>query len=425
MEKAVVVPSFHRERVYDVLRGVAILGILLANMEAFRGPMLGMQMGLVDKDSTGVARIIDLLTTVFVNGKFRAMLGMLFGVGLWLQYSRRSHDPALWPGGYLKRTLFLGVLGLMHSLFIWYGDILFTYSAVAFVACFLASQSDRVLKMIIGIGAVLLVLCGGAFAALMGWLGSLTDPGETGKAGSDGFLQIFDPKFELAVYQSGTWFEQVAHRVQTFFIGSLPSAVFFVPLMLPLFLLGVLLARHRVLLQPSAFPKVRNACLLFGFGLGLPLNAIAFTMWESGDLIPFRMLNEFGFGGFLAVGYLMLGAVAVEKGWLRPVQNLFEKVGRVALTNYLLQSVLCTAIFYSWGGGQFGRMSTENSLLVVLGVWVVCIVFSILWLKRFTIGPVEWAWRSATEGRKLPWTREGMEAIKAPPKEEARPQFDV
>lgn len=398
----------HRIHALDLLRGIAILGILLANIKIFAFPVAS---ELVSYQPATADSWIDAILAVFVTGKFRAMLAILFGVGIYLQYRKRSQILGNWPGGYMKRAAILAGIGLLHGLLIWWGDILFLYSILAFVTCLFASLSPKWLTCI-AIALGLLTVCAGVlFAALTPHLA------QAGESPGDLF-SMFTASNETAIHAHGSWLEQLHFRALLFAFSAL-SVAMLAPMILPLFVLGLLIARQDVLQAPSNHPQWRARCLWIGFGIGLPLNLLALPAFASGRLFEFTIAQEFAFAPWLAIGYLMLGAMWAESGRFRKVANAIARVGRVALTTYLMQSVLCTFAFYSWGLGLFGKLTMSQSLGVVAGVWTVNVVFAWLWLRRFDIGPAEWLWRSLTEGRRQPWR-----AIKTPPIV-SKPKFEI
>lgn len=399
-----IVPPSTRDRIesLDALRGLAVLAILLSNIVAFASPEMTALM-------TGQSLIRDAadgwiasLHTALVSGKPRAMLCLLFGVGLYLQFAKRRGDPLAWPGGYLKRSLWLAALGLAHYIAIWDGDILFLYGISAFVACFLVRMADRTLLTIALAGtAIMTVVCG--------FVGGLW-PMIAEKFAQQDAVDIGD---EVAVFASGAYGDQVLYRLQQ--LGELLSSAPFVLLeFVPLFLVGVILSRTGALARPSAHPRIRNACLAWGFGLGLPVNLIALIGMADGPPAGIRLFLEGPASSVLAVGYLMLAACAFEGARSGLLKRLLSPVGRFALTVYLSQSVLCTVFFYSWGLGYYDQLGRPQLLLVVLGVWAVNLMFAHLWARRFSLGPVEWLWRSLTESRRLPILK-GRELIEAPP----------
>jgi uncharacterized protein len=387
----------HRIKTLDVLRGVAILGILLANIAAFSSPFASQ----IFSPNMGIERPdwVQNLGAVFVTGKFRSMLAVLFGIGIWLQFQKREpqwlaeqpRDFKRWPGGYLKRCLWLAAFGLVHGYLIWYGDILFLYSGLAMLTATMVRLKSNVLWWIAGsLGVVALGIS--ALTAVMAIFGASDSPGAMP-------IRFFNPQEELRVYQSGTWPEQLLFRSVYTTIMVLMAA-FMGAVILPLFILGVQLGRMGALKAPSSVPKVRNTMLLVGFGVGLPLNLI--PLLSPDHFGTLRQSTELFAGPILALGYLMLVAIVVEKKLFEPITAVFERVGRVALSVYLMQSIVCTFIFYSWGLGLFGRLDPIGQLGVVGMVWMLNIAFAYGWLAVFRMGPFEWLWRSLTESKVLP-----------------------
>ncbi len=386
-----------RVLVLDVLRGFAILGILLANITAFATPLMTSQFALSLPVRSSAEALFDSFTLAFVNGKFRSLLAILFGVGLWMQFEKRK-EAGTWPKSYLKRMAWLLLIGLVHGFFIWYGDILSTYAVVAALTMVFVRAKDQTIWWLIGALLVNALLTAAVLVPVLIYTFGHADPNEWDFGA---VWPMFGTAGETAVYQSGTWLQQLGYR-SVYFLISLSNALVFGLILLPLFLFGMLLARHNMLAEPSKHPRMVRGCFLVGFGLGLPLNLLAFIPMEAKMMETVQIGFEILLGPLLALGYLMAIAVLVEKARLWPISEVLSKVGRVALSAYLLQSVACTFVFYSWGLGLFGKLTPDGWLLTVLSVWLLDIAFAFLWLKWFTIGPVEWLWRSLSEGKRVP-----------------------
>jgi uncharacterized protein len=382
-----VLPTIEkRSEVLDVARGVAVLGIFLANLAAFCSPISEM---FVPTVRTEFNSFFEAFCVAFVNGKFRTMLAILFGVGLYLQFQKRGHDPNLWPGGYLKRSLVLLLLGTCHMLFIWFGDILALYAITAFIVALMVNIPDEAIVKILWVGFALSTMCGVCLGIGMGFIPKDQSSTEFAR--------------EIAIFGSGTYLEQLAYRATNHmpFMAMQNSMMVFVTV--PLFLLGVLLARRGVLMEPSKFPVERRWMLWVGFGVGLPFNVVAAGLSLSNPSGGPQMFVEFASGPLQGVGYLMLLAIIVEKLRHAKFWNPVRNVGRMALTVYLTQSLVATFLFYSWGLGWFYTQDPSKLLGSIAIVWTVSLLLPALWLRRFDIGPVEWLLRSLTEGKRLPW----------------------
>ncbi|HZH98940.1 MAG TPA: DUF418 domain-containing protein [Fimbriimonadaceae bacterium] len=402
----------------DLARGVAILGILLANIAAFSLPEMAEQMGERQEVSLQDTWVIAF-TNVFVSGKFRSMLAILFGAGLWLQFQKRSKLPDNWPGGYLKRTIFLGLIGLIHGYLIWFGDILASYAITALIVTFLVGLNPSVQKN--------LVIAGYAISAFFGLLAAVLMLA-IGGGNSAVMFDALSASQELSAYAHGSYLDQFTHRAWAYTI-SLSGFPLLLPHLISLFLLGILLARSGALAAPSRNPRVRRLCLSLGFCLGLPLNLLALLQIPMGENPAYQYGAEFLGGPLLAPGYLMLLAMWSESGFLPRLKRILANVGRVALSAYLLQSILATFLFYSWGLGWYGQLDHAGLLVVVLLIWGVAIIGANLWVKWFELGPVEWLWRSLTEGIRLPIRkerfREESQSDALPLPDEPRPGFQL
>ncbi len=335
---------------------------------------------------------IEVIRQWLVTGKFRGMLAILFGVGLHMQFTKRSAAHS-WPKGYVRRTLFLAAIGFVHAVFIWYGDILFLYACTALVAMLFVRVSDKALYSWIAGFAAASFLMGFGLMVIMGAL----------PADGPSMLGPLEPylseKAEIQTFAHGSYLSQLALRALLFVMAVMQIFVS-LPELLALFLTGILLGRTGFLAKPSGQPHIQKwgwICL----GVGLLANTVPVVSYALGSRYAWGYAMEFSLSPVLAFGYLTLGASLYE---MRPrLFALIEPVGKMALTSYLLQSVLCTFIFYSWGLGWFNRLNGAEMLLVVLITWVIVICFAHLWLSRFRIGPVEGVWRSLAERQKIPW----------------------
>jgi uncharacterized protein len=402
---------FGRLNTLDVVRGMAILGILLANIVAFSRPALAEMIGVMEDPQDLVDRWAEALRLAFVSAKFRSSLAVLFGVGMYLQFQRRSAIDGNWPGGYLKRTAFLFLFGLLHFLLLWWGDILMVYAIVASIACLLVGVGDSALKWIAAGAAAVSV----AFAGLFALLAALI-PGDFGMG------DAWSAEREYAVFAEGSYLEQLLYRLE--FLPLALSSIFGIaPALFALFAIGILFGRSGVLAAPSQHPAIRNRVLAISLGIGLPLNMLALLAVPWGGYFTFMTVWELAVGPLLAPAYVMLTAMAAEARLFPRLSSIVSKVGRMALSCYILQTVLCVAIFYSWGLGLYGRLDAIQMLGVVVVVWLANGAFAHLWLSRFSIGPLEWALRSLTEGRRLPWRYERPVQNSTPPSPPA-PRFE-
>lgn len=380
----------------DVARGIALLGILLINIRLFSGPwMFDLLSGT--EPWTGVDRVTAFITTALAETKMVSIFSLLFGVGLGLLYDRLRRDGASpWPV-LVRRLLVLGVVGALHAVLLWTGDILFLYALSGLLALLFIGRNPRTIVTwgCIGIGLVALF---GVFSVLGGLFTLGMDP-ETA-IGSDPITRLGQQLSEsaLAAYGDGSYGDQVAQRLAEIpFVAA--QLIFFVPLTLGLMLLGAAAWRSGLIHQIPTDPTTVRRIARWGLGVGLPINVLAatFSAVSSSAMAGWGVVGQglilMG-GPLLGIGYLATIALAYLRRPDRPLFARLAATGRMAFTNYLAQSVICVAVFA--GLGVYGQWSLTASMGVVAVVWALQLIWSPLWLARFRMGPLEWAWRAAT-----------------------------
>jgi uncharacterized protein len=374
----------------DVLRGVGVLGMLAVHIQLFAFPSLARWNPTAYGDFRGINWWVWLATSVLADGKFIAIFAMLLGVSIaMLAGDARDRAVPAWRA-HMRRMSVLLILGLLHAYFLWYGDMLVPLALSGGVVILARRLSP----------GRLLVLGGLAFATAsvlsfgLTWSTAQSDPVALAAWRAQWTPRPAVIALEIAQYRGG-WTEQMAQRVpaaletQTvdFVTRLLWQMTGLMLIGMALFKLGVLSAAR------SQAIYVRMGTL--GFGAGTLL--ISLGLWRSfatkWDLLDFALVSQqLHYWGnlFVALGWTALVMLLCQRGWpLRPV----AAVGRMALSNYLLQSVICTTIFYGHGLGLFGRVDRAGQLAIVVGVWVFQMLASSAWLRYFAVGPVEWVTR--------------------------------
>jgi len=379
-----------RIRSLDVLRGVGVLGMLAIHIQLFAFPSLARWNPTAYGDFKGLNWWVWLVTSLLADGKFITIFAMLLGVSIvMLAGETGERDVPAWRT-HMRRMAVLLVLGLLHAYLLWYGDMLVPLALSGAVVFFARRLSP----------GKLLILGGLAFAtASVISVGLTSSTARSDPAALAAWRAQWTPRpavinLEIAQYRGG-WAQQMAHRVpaalenQTVsFVTRLLWQMTGLMLMgMGLFKLGVLSAA-----RSRAF-YLRMATI--GFGAGTLL--ITLALWRSyatkWDLLDFVLISEqLHYWGnlFVALGWVALVMLLCQRGW--PLRSV-AAVGRMALTNYLLQSVICTTIFYGHGFGLFGRVDRAGQLAIVLGIWAFQLLASSAWLRYFAVGPVEWVTR--------------------------------
>jgi len=390
----------------DVLRGFALLGILLVNFQWFTRPIQAIVLG-AEPGLAGADLAVDLGIKALAEGKFYALFSMLFGAGFALMAGRASAAEAPFWGVYLRRLLVLAGFGLLHVALVWSGDILFVYAVIGLVMVLLFRNTpvQRLWKWALPF-ILLPTLLMGAFTLFLGL--AQTDPDFAAGFAAEIARQQASDEANVAnaahIYAAGSFGEVMAQRFRD--LGFMfANALFWMPPVLGFFLLGRWLLLSGRLQAPVAHDAWLRRWRLLGLASGVALSiAGAWLMHEqvisvpTPDLVVAQFLFVTG-AALLAIGYLCTVVLAARPlAWLAPV-------GRMALSNYLLQSLFWTAVFYGYGLGLWGQVPRALQPLCVLLFFAAQVVLSHWWLKRFRFGPAEWLWRVLSYGRLQPFRR--------------------
>ena len=391
----------------DAVRAFALLGILLMNIEGMVGPLFGSITG-VNPALTGADRVADTLIYLLVQGKFYTLFSLLFGMGFAVMMARADAAGRPFTALYLRRTFALLAIGLLHLLLLWSGDILVNYALMALVllAVFRATPVHRLPWW-----GVALYLAPATIMALGGAMGSLAQLDPTAAADMAKGLAEQERAMadalaaQRATYGGSDYFAAMARRWDDFtmFIGYLPVMGAHI---LGMFLLGAWFVRSGAIQRPQDFPRLYAGMRWVALPVGLA--AMLLAWWRVPTVDFGRMDLESGMASVLTaianllmcLGYLAWllrglnggGLAARALAWIAPA-------GRMALTNYLTQSLVCTTIFAGYGLGYFEELPRAWQVPFALALFALQVVASRAWLARFRHGPVEWGWRALTYGR--------------------------
>jgi len=391
-------PTQFHERIVsiDVLRGFAVLGILIMNIQSFAMISAAYLNPTAYGNLTGANRWVWILSHVFADTKFWTIFSLLFGAGIVLFTERLKAKGINSIALHYRRILWLLIFGLMHAYLLWSGDILVAYSVCGLLTVLFRNLKPKSLLWIgiafFSVSSLLYLLSG---FSMPFW------PEES----LYGLKETWLPSEETIRHQlealRGSWISQMEVRVPDSL--SMQTYIFFYNtgwrtfgLMLigmGLYKLGILSARK----STGFYIRMALIALLVGFPLVL-LGVVNNFNHEFSLDYSFFLGSQFNYWGSLGVslGYvaiMMLVVKACKNGWI--VKSL-KAVGQMAFTNYLMQTIICTFIFYGHGLGFFGKIERTGQILIVLPVWTFQMIVSPVWLKYFKYGPFEWLWRSLT-----------------------------
>jgi uncharacterized protein len=384
----------------DVVRGFALFGILMVNLQYwFRSTPVRYE--LEPHPWPGLANaIVDVGTGILFDGKFMSLFAMLFGIGLALQMERAEGRGAGFGRFAVRRLGALFLLGVAHIALIWWGDILHVY---ALVGLLLLAFVRRKTRTIVVWASVLVSLPAVVFTVVAIVAASRPSPPA---APVDQALLRQTIDSTVRMYHEGTWIELARLRF-TEYLRELPKMGNTVPFAFMGFLVGLAAWKAGIVKRPSEHRSTLRKVLVIGLLFGI---SVATLRCLTGDLPrgEMRVLRGVIYGLFpsstlahamaYASGILLL---LQREGWRARLAPLGH-AGRMALTNYLLQSIICSFVFNGFGLGLYDRVSPAAGVLVVLAIYSLQLALSRWWLGRYRFGPVEWLWRSLTYGRLQP-----------------------
>ncbi len=403
-------PQTTRIDILDILRGFALLGILIMNIQAFAMPshayfnpfafnaIQGTALDTQGTDLFDTNGIVYMLTHIFADQKFMTIFSLLFGVGIALMAeSHQTKTPQVNGKDIssirflLRRNFFLLLIGLEHAYLIWEGDILVTYSLCGFFVVWFRNKSVTFLislaTILFSVPIILLLLIGVLVPAEMIAAELVAE-----------WIITPDQLQSISSSLQGNWLQQMEYRA--------PAAlemqiVLFIAYNFwrasSLMLLGMALHKFglfRNKLSLNTLGKLALILMPLGIGitaLGIYQNDI--HQWQAFySNIYGAHFNYIG-SAILGMGYIF-GLMYLYPRLPRWISYTFQAIGRTALSNYILQSLICAFIFYGHGLGLYAQLDRLQQLLLLPCIWITQILLSILWLKYFRQGPLEWAWRS-------------------------------
>lgn len=401
-------PTLPGERieVLDVLRGFAILGILLVNMALFNSPFY-LLVTDVKLWTGGADRLAIWLIRFFAEGKFYSLFSFLFGLGFTLQMMRAESRGARFAPFYRRRLLVLLLIGLAHAFLLWSGDILAIYAVFGFLLLLFRVRSQKTIVVWTIICLLIPIVITAAGAGFIELGRSIPEAAaEIDKAFAEtvaGYEALIEQS--LRVYSQGSFGEIMAQRAQdTGFLYF--TLIFWGPNILAMFLIGLYVGRRKFLQNVTAHLPLIRKVMWWGLGLGLVGNLIFVVARESSNP-PILSLTTLVYTVFFAIGapalcFFYVSAIILlvqREAWRKRLAPL-AAAGRMALSNYLFQSLICTTIFYSYGLGLYGKVGPAVGIVLTIVIFIIQVALSVWWLRRFKFGPFEWFWRSLTYGKR-------------------------
>ncbi len=387
------VPETERIKMIDVLRGFALFGVLLMNMRDFDMPGQTW-VGLFD-------RIALWLTIGLCDSKFWTLFSFLFGLGFALQMQRAESRGAHFVTLYARRLSVLLLFGLLHYVLLYQGDILYDYAVVGFVLLLFRKLPDRII-LILALVCFLIPMGRHAVQVRLSEV-QRSDPQAARLAAQREAESKREDEEWVRVFTRGSYSEVVAYRAGIF-VGrriSVQNWVFELGGPLPLFLLGLLVGRHRVFQNMREHLPFIRKVLPRTLALGLICTGISITGKWPDPTLPYetplwRGLLWYVGTPALSFSYACMVILLAQKGHWQVRFTPFAAVGRTALSNYLLQSLVFSTVFSHYGLEMVGKIGPSLSLALTVLIYGLQLALSVWWLEHFQFGPAEWLWRTLT-----------------------------
>ena len=418
------VTSAHRISSLDVIRGVALFGILLMNIVGFGLPM-AYENPTISGGADGLNLLAWKINALFFEGTMRGLFSVLFGAGVVLMTSRaEARDPSINVADiYFRRNLWLIAFGVVHAwLLLWTGDILYIYGIAGMFLFVFRKVSARSLIIL-----SVVVLASTALKDVYAYAQTVTtyeesqiaqallDSGEEldeeQQQAIDAWQEEVDNSRptqeeidELVAGKKGGYFSNIAINAEgivnrqsyVLYMYSLWDALGMMLIGMALLKLGILNAERST--------RFYLGMMAVGYGIGCSVNAYEINLLLSNNfdaLASAQFYMSYDAGRVpVTMGHVGLVMLICRKGWLSWLTSRIAAVGRMALTSYVTHTVICAFIFFGIGFAMFGELQRYQLYYVVFGIWVLQLIVSPIWLKHYRFGPLEWAWRSLTYNKR-------------------------
>ena len=407
------VQNLERIQVVDIVRGFALFGILMVNIQ-----MTGQSSAEI-WNPHGSNTVAFFIMTAFFSSKFYPMYSFLFGLGMSLQMLRAENKQVPFAGRYLRRLFWLFVIGSLHALLVWEGDILTAYAIVGLVLVLCRKLKPRLL---VGIALGLILLQVLALGPAQQWYFLHSNVASSYGMGEYRLEYTFEmgTYSQLVAYRFESWLPvgwiQSMIAEHDFGMGAVVFGLFLLQManIAGFFLIGLAAGKSGVFQDVEAHLRFWRRLFWITFPLGLAIS-VGGTVWihalfaqmgERGmrDWENSLLYAIYGLMPVLTFGYVS-GLVLLSRKW--KFLRLWAPAGQMALTNYLVQNIFSTWLFFGYGFGLYSDLPGMWVIVIAVGLYALQLAGSHFWLKKFRFGPAEWVWRSLTYWRRQPMRQSG------------------
>ncbi|ACB85682.1 DUF418 domain-containing protein [Natranaerobius thermophilus] len=393
----------------DMLRGFALFGVLLVNVFGFKSTLFAQGTDFAFFSfplafQAGLDQVLGFLIRILAEAKFYPIFSFLFGFGFYIFMNNAFEKKAALSGNkpgrlFRRRCFFLLLFGLLNLILVWYGDILHVYGVTGLILLLFYNQKTESLKkwiIALLIFAVLL-MTGMIFIAEL----AQTYASEMNDPKLESFPQEL-MEYSFAVYSEGSYLDVISFRISQ----ELPYVFFnlfiWLPKILALFLIGLYAAKqgyfHDIANNIDLFKRTWKVTGFLGLISTILMLLSAYSIISANSLIsaPLEVLFSELASIFISLFYIATVIILIHKGYFHKLFDYLTYVGRMALTNYLIQCILCSIVFYGYGLGYIGSISVYQGVIFTIVFFSIQMLVSKFWLRNFRYGPFEKVWRNLT-----------------------------
>ncbi len=393
----------------DIIRGFALFGVLLVNIAMFNTTLFTKSASLAPLSNplqlaTIQDRLAALFIKIFAEGKFYTIFSFLFGLGFYIFMQRAEKKSTSTTKLFIRRSLFLFIFGILHFIFVWYGDILHVYGIIGFFLLLFKNSSLKTIKIWIIILLLFSTLFYSGFTLLNTLNSSLMDSNtlENQKVWTNNQM-----KESVEVYQTGTFLEVITYRISNEGIFLFMNLFVIIPKILGMFLIGLYVGKKGILEDIDGhLDYIRKICKITGV-VGLLVSVlyvcIDYEIINLGTVLnsPTTKFFEELATVFVSMFYVTSLILLLKKMVFNKLLIPLRYMGQMALTNYLVQCILCSIIFYGYGFGLLNKIGVATGVILTIGIYGTQLIISKKWLQHFRYGPFEWIWRKLTYGNSI------------------------
>ncbi|PID21852.1 hypothetical protein CSV61_06440 [Sporosarcina sp. P3] len=380
-------PLTERVEALDYLRGIALLGILIANMLHFHSPYAYMDpySWFTVPHEQSMFHFID----VFIEASFYPLFAMLFGYGVNMQYEKSLKNNTQFAPFMARRMGILLIFGVLHAVLIWSGDILFTYALMGFIMIAVIRIPK---KWLLALSFVIYFVPTLLLYSILALTRSATSSNML-----DGFEDVQQIERAIAAYANGAFGDIFAFRLNEFFTFEIIGSITAVFIILPLIMFGAALSKFKIIERMYAL----KGKLLFAMLVFIPIGVVLKNIpsWDDPKFENILLVQSIFGGPILTLGYGALFLLLFQIPFLKNITQPFANVGRMAFTTYIMQSVIATMIFYSYGVGLYGKVDIVTGTWLAIGIFAIQLIVAQVWLTKFRMGPLEAVWRKWSYGK--------------------------